>query len=294
MKIAVTGASGFLGRVLCESLEADGHTLLRIGRGAESDVQWNPARGILDAGKLEGVDAVINLAGSAIARRWTAERRRELRDSRVQSTRLISQAIASLERKPMALLSGSSVGIYGSRGDEVLDDTSSSGADYLAELGREWESCTRAAEAAGIRVAHLRTGIVLHPDGGALAKMLLPFQLGVGGPLGSGKQWMSWISREDWVRAVKFVLHTDALRGPVSIVGPEPVTSATFASTLARILGRPSLMRVPAFALKLLYGEMAEATVLASQRVMPRKLEDAGFQFEHRSLATALRAGLGL
>lgn len=294
LRVAVAGASGFLGTALCAFLTTGGHSVLRIGRGRGNDVAWDPARGALDVAALEGVDAVIHLAGASVAERWTAEHKRAIRDSRVQSTRLLAQAIAKLQRKPAVFLSGSAIGIYGSRGDEVLDETSAFGNDFLADIGREWEAETRAAEDAGVRTVHLRTGIVLNPAGGALAKMVTPFQAGVGGKLGSGAQWMSWISREDWMGAAYHLLFTDSLRGAVNLVAPEPVTGATFAATLARVLGRPNLFPVPAFALKTLFGEMAEGTILASQRVLPKALERSGFAFAHPSLATALRFELGL
>ncbi len=294
LRVAVTGASGFLGQSLCAFLTTGGHTVLRIGRGQGNDVQWDPARGTLDAAALEGVDAVIHLAGASVAERWSAEHKRAIRESRVQSTRLIASTIAKLSRKPRVLLSGSAIGIYGSRGDELLDESSALGADFLADVGREWEGETRVAEDAGIRVVHLRTGIVLNPAGGALAKMVTPFLAGVGGKLGSGTQWMSWISREDWIGAAYHALFTEQLRGAVNLVGPEPVTAATFAATLARVLGRPNLFPVPAFALKTLFGAMAEGTILASQRVLPKALQGSGFGFAHPSLATALRFELGL
>lgn len=294
LRVAITGASGFLGTSLAAFLTTGGHAVLRIGRGTGNDVQWDPARGELDARALEGVDAVIHLAGSSVAERWTAEHRRSIRESRVQSTRLIAHAIAKLERRPRVLLSGSAIGIYGSRADEMLDESSTLGDDFLADIGREWEAETRVAEDAGVRVAHVRTGIVLNPAGGALAKMVTPFLAGVGGKLGNGRQWMSWISREDWIGAVHHALFTDSVRGPVNLVGPEPVTAATFAATLARVLGRPNLFPVPAFALKALFGEMAEGTILASQRALPKALERSGFAFAHASLATALRFELGV
>lgn len=294
MRIAITGASGFLGTALAAFLSTGGHSVLRIGRGRENDVPWDPSRGQLDAAALEGVDAVIHLAGSSVAERWTAAHKRSIRESRLQSTQLLSQTIAKLARKPSVLISGSAIGIYGSRGDEQLDESSALGDDFLADVGREWEASTRAAEDAGVRVVHLRTGIVLNPSGGALAKMVTPFMAGVGGKLGSGKQWMSWISREDWIGAVNHALHTPSLRGPVNAVGPEPVTAATFAATLARVLGRPNLFPVPAIVLKTMFGEMAEGTILASQRVLPRRLLENGFTFAHPSLASALRFELGL
>lgn len=294
LRIAITGASGFLGGALAAFLSTGGHRIVRVGRGAENDVRWDPSRGTIDAAALEGCDAVIHLAGASVAERWTTAQRRAIRESRVQSTQLIAKTIASLTRKPAVLLSGSAVGIYGSRGDESLDESSALGDDFLADVGREWEGATAAASDAGVRVAHLRTGIVLNPGGGALAKMVTPFLAGVGGPLGNGRQWMSWISREDWIGAVQHALFTDSVRGAVNVVGPEPVTAATFASTLARVLGRPNLLPVPSLALTTLFGEMARGTILASQRALPRALEGSGFRFAHPSLATALRFELGL
>lgn len=294
LRVAVTGASGFIGTSLCAFLTTGGHTVLRIGRGRGNDVHWDPARGAFDASALDGVDAVIHLAGASVAERWTPAQKRAIRESRVQSTRLLARSIAQLSHKPRVFLSGSAIGIYGSRGDEPLDESSALGDDFLADVGREWEGETRAAEDAGVRVVHLRTGIVLNPAGGALAKMVTPFQAGVGGKLGSGAQWMSWISREDWIGAAHHALFTESLRGAVNLVGPEPVTGATFAATLARVLGRPNLVPVPAFALKALFGEMAEGTILASQRVLPTALVESGFAFAHPSLASALRFELGL
>ena len=294
LRIAITGASGFLGSTLAAFLTTGGHTVVRIGRGAGNDFSWDPSRGVLDPRALEGVDAVIHLAGASVAERWTDAWRREIRESRVQSTRLIAQTIARMPVKPKVLLSGSAVGIYGSRTNEVLDETSSLGNDFLGEVGIEWERETRAASEAGVRVVHLRTGIVLNPAGGALAKMVLPFKAGVGGKLGDGTQWMSWISREDWIGAVYHALHTHAVSGAVNLVSPEPVTGATFAETLARVLGRPNLLPVPAFALTTLFGDMARGTILASQRAMPRALETSGFRFLHPTLSSALRFELGL
>lgn len=294
LKIAITGASGFLGDALVPFLTTGGHEVRRIGRGSDSDFRWDPARGELDARALDGVDAVIHLAGASIAERWTPERRRAIRESRVQGTRLIAEAVAKMSSKPRVLLSASAVGVYGDRGDELLDETSAFGDDFLAGVGREWEAAAAPARDAGIRTVLLRTGVVLNPAGGALGKMLLPFQAGVGGKLGSGKQWMSWISREDWVGAVHFALMQESLTGPVNLVAPEPATNATFTSILARLLHRPALIPVPAFGLTTVFGEMARGTILASQRATPRALEAAGFAFAHPTLSSALRFELGL
>lgn len=292
--VAVTGASGFLGQALVPFLTTGGHRVRTIGRGASNDISWDPARGAFDAAALEGVDAVIHLAGASVAERWTPEHKRAIRESRIQSTRLIAEACARMHQKPEVLLCGSAVGIYGSRGDEVLDESSALGDDFLAEVGKEWEAAAQPAIDAGIRVVFLRTGIVLNPSGGALGKMLLPFQAGVGGKLGSGKAWMSWISREDWIGAAYHALQTPTVSGALNLTAPEPVTGATFASTLGRVLRRPALFPVPELALTTMFGEMARGTILASQRALPRALERAGFAFAHPTLSGALRFELGL
>lgn len=302
--VAVTGASGFLGGALAAFLTTGGHSVRTVGRGAGSDVRWDPSRDGADARgasladalatALAGVDAVIHLAGASVAERWTDAHKREIRVSRVESTRLIAEACARMVPKPEVLICGSAVGIYGSRGDEVLDESSTLGDDFLAEVGKEWEAAAQPALDAGIRVVFLRTGIVLNPAGGALGKMLLPFQAGVGGKLGSGKQWMSWISREDWIGAAYHALQTPSVAGPINLTSPEPVTAATFASTLARVLHRPALFPVPAIVLTTLFGEMAHGTILASQRALPKALERAGFEFAHPTLSSALRFELGL
>ena len=292
--VAITGASGFLGGALVPFLTTGGHTVRRIGRGAGSDARWDPAKGMLDAQALDGVDAVVHLAGSSVAERWTAQARREIRESRVLGTRLIAEACARASKKPEVLVCASAIGIYGSRADEKLDEASAPGDDFLAEIGQAWEAAAAPARDAGIRVVFVRTGIVLNPAGGALAKMLTPMMLGAGGKLGNGKQWMSWISREDWVGAVHHVLQSADVSGPVNLTAPEPVTNATFTETLGRIVHRPTLAAVPAFALRVLFGAMADGTVLASQRVHPTALERSGFRFAHPTLASALRFELGL
>jgi len=291
--VAITGASGFIGHALVERLRANGTRVRRLVRSPRSDspddIVWDPMRGVLAPRDLEGAEAVIHLAGEPIAHRWTSARRKAIRDSRVRGTELLARAIAALERKPNVLLSGSAVGFYGDRGDEAVGEESAPGKDYLAGVAREWESATGAAEDAGVRVVLLRSGIVLNPHGGALERMLPPFRLGVGGPLGSGRQWMSWIALADHLRAMEHALATTGLHGPVNFVAPNPVTNAEFAGTLGRVLGRPSLVPVPAFALELLYGEMARATLLAGQRVLPKALLRSGFRFEHPTLEEALR-----
>lgn len=296
LTVAVTGSTGLIGSALVARLRSRGHTVRRVLRSARdagpADVVWNPDRGELDAKALGGVDAVINLAGEPIARRWTAARKQAIRDSRVRATELLARTIAGLQRRPRVFLSGSAVGFYGDRGDEVLDEASAPGTDFLSRVTAEWEAATGPAVSAGIRVVTLRTGVVLSPQGGALAKLLPVFRLGAGGPLGSGRQWISWISLDDHLRATEHALITESFRGPANLVAPNPVTSAQLAETLGRVLSRPAIAPVPAFALELLYGEMARATLLASQRAMPVALSAAGFKFEGPRLEGALRAML--
>jgi hypothetical protein len=289
--IAITGATGLIGSALADRLRARGHIVRRIVRSnpAPGDVLWDPSRDLLAAGALTGVDAVVNLAGEPIAHRWTAERKAALRESRVRGTALLARAVSALPVKPRVFLSGSAVGYYGDRGDEVLDETAGAGTGFLARLGVDWESAAAPVADAGVRVVLLRTGIVLSPDGGALAKLLPIFRLGGGGPLGSGRQWMSWITLDDHVRAMEHALFTEGLRGAVNLTAPAPVRNAELAATLGGVLGRPALLSVPAFALELLYGEMARETLLAGQRVMPAALTSAGFQFEEPALEGALR-----
>ena len=293
-RVAITGASGFLGGALVPFLTTGGHLVRTIGRGAGSDARWDPAASRLDAGALDGVDAVIHLAGSSVAERWTAATKREILASRLQGTRLIAEQCARATVKPEVLVCASAVGIYGSRGDEKLDEQSAPGDDFLADVGRQWEAAAAPARDAGIRVVHLRTGIVLNPAGGALAKMITPMLLGAGGRLGGGTQWMSWISREDWVGAVHHALQTPGLSGALNLTAPEPVTNRTFTESLGRILHRPTIAAVPAFVLRTLFGEMASGTILASQRAHPAALQRSGFEFAHPTLASALRFELGL
>jgi uncharacterized protein len=290
--VAVTGATGLIGTALVEHLRASGaqvRRLVRPGRAGAGDLEWDPIRGVLAPDALDGVDAVVNLAGEPIAQRWTAEKKKAIRESRVRGTELLARRIAESRRQPRVLLSGSAVGYYGDRGDEQLDEESAPGTDFLATVAREWEDATRAAADAGVRVAALRTGVVLSPKGGALGKLLTPFRMGMGGPIGSGRQWMSWISLHDHVRAIAHALASDALAGPVNLVAPNPVTNAEFATTLGRVLTRPALVPVPAFALELMYGEMARATILGGQRVLPKALVRSGFEHAHPTLEQALR-----
>jgi uncharacterized protein (TIGR01777 family) len=295
-RVAITGASGLLGSALAAHLRQRGITVQRIKRGAAAaapDLAWSPSSGILDPSALEGVDAIVNLAGEPIAQRWNAKRKVAIQQSRLTTTTLLAAAIAELRRPPRVLLSGSAVGFYGDRGDEELDENSGPGSDFLAGVAVAWERAADAARQAGTRVALLRTGIVLTPAGGALRKMLVPFRFGLGGRIGSGAQWMSWIALDDWVRAAHFVLSDDTVRGPVNLVAPSPVPNAEFTTTLARVLGRPTLGIVPEAAVDLLFGEMGRATLLASQRVHPRRLVDAGFEFAHPALENGWRPARG-
>ena len=297
MRIAIAGATGLIGSALTQALRADGHTVLRLVRRASEatsdDIQWNPAARRLDTDRLAGVEAIINLSGARIDQRWTEAAKREIRESRVDATLLLARAAASLDPKPRVFVNASGIGVYGSRGNEPLDESSSCGDDFLARLARDWESATVPASDAGIRVVLARNGVVLAKHGGALARMVPPFRLGVGGRVGDGQQWLSWISLDDEVRALRTALRDERLSGPTNFVAPNPVTNEEFAKTLGRVLGKPALVPVPVFALDLLFGrEMTRGTLLASQRVHPRALSEVGFEFVHPTLAAALRAML--
>jgi uncharacterized protein (TIGR01777 family) len=290
--VAITGATGLIGSALAARLRARNvrvRRLVRTSPKSPDEIAWDPMRGILSPSDLEGADAVVHLAGESLAHRWSSARKRAIRESRVRGTELVARTIAAVERKPRVLLSASAIGIYGDRGDEPLDEESVLGSDFLAGVAREWEAATVAAADAGVRVVLIRTGVVLSPNGGALERLLLPFRMGVGGPIGSGRQWMSWIALDDHVRAMEHAIATTGLAGPVNLVAPNPVTNAEFASTLGRVLSRPALVPVPEFALELAYGEMARATILASQRVLPKALLRTQFHFAHPTLEEALR-----
>jgi uncharacterized protein (TIGR01777 family) len=294
--IAITGATGMIGSALVACLREGGHQVRRLVRsmrdGQPGDVLWDPASGALDRHALEGSDAIVHLAGAPIARRWSREHKREIRESRLRGTELIARAVLAMDAKPRVVLSGSAVGYYGDRGDELLDENSTPGNDFLGTLAREWEGAAAPIADAGVRLVLLRTGVVLAPDGGMLEKLLPPFKLGLGGPIGGGRQWMSWISLDDHLRAMEHALFTDSLAGPANLVAPNPVTNATFAATLGRVLERPALLPLPGFALELVYGEMARATILAGQRAQPKALMASGFEFEHPVLEQALRTVL--
>ena len=257
-----------------------------------SAVSWDPETGTVDRAALAAAkpDIVINLAGEPIAQRWTTARKRRIRDSRVHGTKALAEALATLPVKPSVFLSGSAIGYYGShRGDAMLDEDSAPGADFLAQTAADWERAATPASHAGIRVVVMRTGLVLGRRGGVLARMLPPFRLGLGGRLGDGTQWMSWIAMEDIVAAIRFLANAPAMRGAVNLTAPEPTRNAEFTRTLARVLHRPAILPVPAFVLEAVFGTMADNTILASQRVSPKKLVGAGFEFRHPRLEEALR-----
>jgi uncharacterized protein (TIGR01777 family) len=297
MRIAVTGSSGLVGSALVPLLTTDGHRVVRLVRGSPSagDVLWDPAEGVKDLSRLEGVEAVIHLAGENIAAgRWTPRRKGEIRRSRVEGARRLSESLAKLLRRPKVLVSASAVGFYGDRGGEVLTEASAPGKDFLAQVCREWEAATDPASRAGIRVVHLRFGMILSQAGGALKKMLLPFRMGVGGRMGSGAQYVSWIAIDDAIGAILHVVCTESLEGAVNGVTPTAVTNAEFTQVLARALSRPALFPVPAFAARLAFGEMADSLLLASQRVMPTRLQASGYRFRYPELEGAFRHLLGL
>lgn len=301
MKILVTGSTGLVGTALVKALANDSHTVCRLIRqhskttlGSKDgfDVAWNPETGEL-GGAGVGPDAVINLAGASIAGgRWTEKRKELLRTSRIDTTQALVKALARMNARPRVLVSASAIGIYGDRADEVLTEESKPGTDFLAGLAREWEAEALKGEAIGIRVVLVRFGIILARHGGALAKMLLPFKLGAGGRLGSGKQWMSWITLEDVVGIIRFALENGAVRGAVNVVAPQPVQNLAFTKTLAQALHRPALFPAPAFALRLALGEMADALLLSSQRVNSQKLQHLGYSFLYSDLPSALSAVL--
>jgi hypothetical protein len=294
MKILVTGSTGFIGSRVVSHLASQGHQVARLLRktpaSGSPDIFWNPEVGMLDAAVLEGFDGVVHLAGDPIAKgRWTPEKKKRIRESRVASTSLLCENLAKLSRPPKALVQASAIGFYGERGNEVLTEESPPGEGFLPEVAAAWEKASGPALQKGIRVAHLRFGIVLSPAGGALAMMLPPFRMGLGGTLGSGRQFMSWISLEDVARIIEFTLTNDAIRGPINAVSPQPVTNLEFTKTLGTALKRPTIFPVPEFAVRLLFGEMGQDLLLSSARVEPKKLKAAGYTFHHPNLESAFR-----
>lgn len=297
-RVVITGITGFIGSKLAERLRQDGWEVVGVSRKpprpGTRDLQWDPYAGKIDAAGLEGAEAVVHLAGESVADgAWTPERKEAIRKSRVAGTELLARTLAGLSQPPPHFLSASAIGFYGSRGDEVLTEASAPGTGFLVDVCREWEAATAPAEKAGLRVAHMRIGIVLGPEGGALEKMLPPFKAGLGSVFGSGNQWMSWIALPDIVEQMRFLLGQPELAGPFNLVGPNPATNRDFTRALNRVLGRPGFLPVPSFAVKMLFGEMGEATLLGSQRVLPQRLLDAGFRFQYPDLEGALRTVLG-
>lgn len=296
-RILISGATGLVGRALSRRLTSAGYSVTRLVRPGTrlqtGDVAWDPNSAAADVQAMESFDAMVNLNGASIAgKRWTRARKAELRASRIEATRLLVDCLSKLERKPSVLVSASGAGFYGDRGDETLTEESDGGGGFLAMLARNWEAEAKRAESEGIRTVLLRSGVIFSSEGGALAQMARPFRMGVGGRLGSGKQWMPWISIEDVVGIVKSAIENETLRGPVNAVAPKPVQNEDFTRTIARLLRRPAIFPVPAFALKLLLGEMGEVLLLSSQRAIPKKLASAGYVFQYPEIESALKRAL--
>jgi uncharacterized protein (TIGR01777 family) len=290
-RLLVSGASGPIGAALLPSLKARGYSVTRLVRGAATgpdQVTWNPTQP-LSPDSVSGFDAVIHLAGESIVGRWTEARKRRILHSRTQGTRHLAEAVANAAQRPRVFISASAVGYYGNRGDEILREDSPSGEGFAAEICRQWEAAAQPAAAARIRIVQMRLGVVMSADGGALKKMLLPFRLGLGGRLGDGRQWWSWVAVDDVVGAIQHVLDNDSLKGPVNTAAPKQVTNAEFTRTLAGVLNRPAIFPMPAFAVRLVFGQMGYELFLASQRVEPAKLTASGYQFKHPELRKALQ-----
>lgn len=296
MKILVGGSHGLVGTALIKSWETQGHEIFRLVRhapGAKTEVEWSPDRYSIALARIEGFDAVVNLAGESIAEgRWTDDKKRKIRESRVKGTKLLGDALANLTQPPKTFMCASAIGYYGNRGDEILTEASAPGDDFLADVCVEWEKATALATEKGIRVVNARFGVILDADGGALKRMLPPFRLGVGGKVGSGKQWMSWIALEDVIAGINFALTNDSLGGPVNFVAPNPVTNLEFTKTLGKVLSRPTLLPIPAFGVRLAFGEMGEALLLGGQRVVPKRLVQTGYKFQYPELSGTLQHAL--
>jgi len=281
MKILISGSSGLIGKALSAEMKAAGHEIVALPRTFDNPIDFT------------GVDAVVHLAGESIASgRWTSEKKRRIRESRIRGTKQLSEQLASSKSKPSVFISASAIGYYGDRDDEILDESSALGVGFLPEVCKEWEEATRSAESAGIRTVHIRTGIVLSRNGGALKEMLPAFKFGGGGRMGSGTQYMSWISLEDEVSIIRYLIDNPTISGSVNLVSPNPVTNMEFAKTLGMIIKRPTILPMPAFAARLLFGEMADALLLSSARVYPDKLISSGYEFSHPTLESALRSVL--
>jgi len=291
MKIVIAGASGLVGSAFIPSLEADGNEVTRMVRDSPkaNEIEWHPNQDEIDPAKLDGFDAVVNLAGESIAEgRWTDEKKKKIHDSRVHGTHLLSEAMAKLSTRPRVFLCASATGIYGDRGDDILDEQSESGGGFLAGVCREWEKATEPAANAGVRVVNLRFGPIVARHGGLLEKMLTPFKMGLGGKVGSGKQYISWVAIDDVVDIMRLALNDESVRGPLNVVSPNPVTNEAFTKALGNALNRPTALAMPAFAARLAFGEMADEMLLVSQRVIPKRLTSAGFKFQCPQLRNAL------
>jgi hypothetical protein len=296
MKILISGASGLVGNALASRLQQDGHTVARLvrpggGKSSPGDIFWDPMAATVDAPAMEGFDAVIHLSGASIAEvRWTPERKAVLRSSRIDSTRVLVDTLSGLKQKPRVFLCASATGYYGNRGDELLTESSEGGSDFLAVTARDWEAEARRAELAGIRTLRLRFGVILSAEGGALPQMLTPFKYGIGGRLGSGNQWMSWIALVDVVEIVRSAIPSVEFSGPLNIVAPNPVRNSEFTRVVATVLHRPAIFSAPAFALRIALGEMADPLLLSSQRAIPERLIALGYQFRFANLDAALQS----
>jgi len=298
LTIAVTGSSGLIGRTLCNVLTTGGHRVVRLVRNQETkqsgDAFWDPIAGTVEEKKLEGIDALVHLAGEPLlGLRWTEEKKKRIWNSRVDGTEHLARAVARLKRPPRVFVSASAVGFYGDRGDRSVNESAKRGKGFLAELCEAWEEATRPAARMGIRVVHLRTGLTLTPEGGALGTMLLPFKIGVGGRIGSGRQYVSWIDHDDLLSMILHVNHDTSIRGPVNATAPYPVPNATFTGALGRVLDRPTLLPVPSLAIQALFGEMGKEMLLNGQRVQPAVAEETGFEFRYPGLEESLRHQLG-
>ena len=296
MRALISGSTGLVGSALVSFLSTEGHEVVRLVRATpeRGEIGWDPSGGSIHEDGLEGLDAVVHLAGENIAEgRWTDAKKERIRESRVEGTRILCEALARLEGPPKVLVCASAIGFYGDRGDETVSEESAPGTGFLSDVCQAWEAAAQPARDKGIRVVHLRLGVVLSAEGGALAKMLFPFKMGVGGRIGSGDQYMSWISIGDAVGAIHHSLMTDSMEGPVNAVAPAAVTNSEFTKTLGRVIGRPTIFPMPGFAARLAFGEMAEALLLASTRVKPARLDESGYGFAHPDLEGALRHLLG-
>jgi len=296
MKIAMTGAGGLIGSALTKRLESSGHKIIPLVRDKEAAeneaVFWDPYENIIEKEKLEGFDGVVHLSGENLAERWNDEKKRKIRDSRVITTSLLTETLINLQDPPKVFVSASAIGIYGDRGDEILTEESTSGKGFLADITREWEKASERLDGSSIRSVNLRIAMVLSSEGGALQKMIPAFKTGVGGKIGSGKQYVSWIGIDDLVRIFEFALTEESLRGAVNAVSPNPVTNEKFTEALAEVLGRPSFATIPAFAVKMMFGEMGKETVLSSARAIPKRLQETSFEFQYPDIEKALHAVL--